>query len=325
MDGYWPQGGHGTQQPGTSSPGGDGPRGRPPNGVGKAAAISGIPVDASVVYAQLLKRFPPKAIAWARGASWILADVPQDRIDRDDALAWAASHDPARVARFARRYRKDPGSVKPAVCVLERGAARVTVVDGHHRDEGAQAAGMPLRAYVGFLGAAGMRAALETHSSQIGGNKAAAPAAATVAAGLAVLAADTGRVLLLQRALDDTDPASGTWEFPGGHVEPGEMPLQAALREWGEETGCQPPRGTLTGHWESANGVYEGFVLTVPSEDGVPVFEDRDEVWNPDDPDGDVTEALAWWDPALLRDNPAVRAELAADLDRVEEALQVTP
>jgi len=34
-------------------------------------------------------------------------------------------------------------------------------------------------------------------------------------------------------------PLAGYWEFPGGRVEPGESPSQAAVRECGEETGLQ--------------------------------------------------------------------------------------
>lgn len=148
-----------------------------------------------------------------------------------------------------------------------------------------------------------------------------------VAAGLAVQAVDTGRVLMLQRALDGEDPAAGMWEFPGGHIEDGETPLQAAKREWQEETGCLLPDGEVTGQWES--GVHAGFVFTIPAESLVPIL-DRGAVVNPDDPDGDVVEALAWWAPealgGVLRDggrwaNPVVRAELAAALPVLQDSI----
>jgi hypothetical protein len=38
------------------------------------------------------------------------------------------------------------------------------------------------------------------------------------------------------------------------------------------------------------------------------------QVANPDDPDGDQSEAIMWMDPADLPGNPMVRAELAASL-----------
>jgi SPP1 gp7 family putative phage head morphogenesis protein len=47
----------------------------------------------------------------------------------------------------------------------------------------------------------------------------------------------------------------------------------------------------------------------------------RGQVTNPDDPDGDMVEALAWWDPEQLRGNPVVRPELLHDLDCVLTAL----
>jgi 8-oxo-dGTP pyrophosphatase MutT (NUDIX family) len=49
---------------------------------------------------------------------------------------------------------------------------------------------------------------------------------------------DAGRVLLLRWR----DPSDGTelWEPPGGGIEPGESPYQAARRELVEETGFDP-------------------------------------------------------------------------------------
>lgn len=137
-----------------------------------------------------------------------------------------------------------------------------------------------------------------------------------VAAGLAVLALDTGRVLMLQRALDDKDPAAGKLEFPGGHVEDGESALHAAWREWSEETGCVPPPGEQAGTWTSGDGVYQGIVWAAESEACVPV-RGGPVVPNPDDPDGDGAEAILWLDPADLPGNPMVRDELAASLGDV--------
>jgi ADP-ribose pyrophosphatase YjhB (NUDIX family) len=139
-------------------------------------------------------------------------------------------------------------------------------------------------------------------------------------AGLAVLAADTGRVLMIQRALDDSDPAAGTWEVPGGHLEGAETPLHGAWREWSEECGVAPPPGTQTGSWASPDGIYQGIVWTVDSEALVPVRSDT-QISNPDDPDGDSIEAIAWWDPETLPGNPAVRPELLANIDDVMAAL----
>lgn len=142
--------------------------------------------------------------------------------------------------------------------------------------------------------------------------------APVVAAGLAVQARSTGRVLMLQRALTDGDPASGAWEIPGGCRDGAETPEETARREWAEETGMHVPPGDITGGWQA--GGYVGVVLSVPDEDAVNIRGDR-WVTNPDDPDGDVTEALAWWAPADLPGNTALRAELAASLDVVLQAL----
>lgn len=54
-----------------------------------------------------------------------------------------------------------------------------------------------------------------------------------VAAGICFVT-DDGRVLLLKRA---GTPHTGTWAFPGGSIEAGETPEQAARREVREECG----------------------------------------------------------------------------------------
>lgn len=144
-----------------------------------------------------------------------------------------------------------------------------------------------------------------------------------VAGGLLVHAADTGRILMLQRHLgDETKDAAGQWELPGGRREEDETPLKAAIREWEEETGLKLPDGELTGAWASPNGRYHGYVHTIAREEDLPILDGRDEVRNPDDPDGDSTEALAWWDPDHLDGNPAVRDELHDDLDLLHAALR---
>jgi 8-oxo-dGTP pyrophosphatase MutT (NUDIX family) len=49
----------------------------------------------------------------------------------------------------------------------------------------------------------------------------------------------TGRVLMVEPTYKDY------WEIPGGYVETGESPLDAAVREVQEELGITPPLGRL--------------------------------------------------------------------------------
>ncbi|WP_369043502.1 phage portal protein [Streptomyces sp. Midd1] len=170
------------------------------------------------------------------------------------------------------------------------------------------------------------------HRLNDGGRLAVRKAAGEIAvAGLAVRAADSGRVLMLQRGLDDVDPASGSWEFPGGHIEEGETPLAAACREWSEETGMILPYAPETAAalafgtaptWTT--GIYQGFVYDIPAEAALDLGS-RDHVTNPDDPDGDSVESIAWWNPAQLSGNPALRTELADALGQVLRLLTPCP
>lgn len=68
-----------------------------------------------------------------------------------------------------------------------------------------------------------------------------------------ILFVHDGRVLLLKRAASAQD-APGTWGFPGGGIEPGETPEQAARREYGEECGDEPYAGALTPLYVSSDG-----------------------------------------------------------------------
>lgn len=142
-------------------------------------------------------------------------------------------------------------------------------------------------------------------------------------AGLVVKAQDTGRVLLEQRALDPEDPAGGAWEFPGGHVEPGEDPFEAAKREWSEETGTELPDGECVSAWISPSGIYAGFVYVIPEENSVEINADPDDrkILNPDDPDQDAVEVAAWFEVEHLIGNPALRDEMkSTDWKAIESA-----
>lgn len=130
--------------------------------------------------------------------------------------------------------------------------------------------------------------------------------------GIALKAHDTGRVLMLQRGLDDPeDPAAGTWEFPGGHHEDGDLSsLHAGIREWQEEVGQEFPANGVVKHvWTSPNGVYQGHVVVIPSEKDLAMHGGR-VVPNPDDPKGDCHEQAAWWDPEHARKIPNLRDEV---------------
>lgn len=130
--------------------------------------------------------------------------------------------------------------------------------------------------------------------------------------GVFLKAQDTGRILMLQRGLDDEkDPAGGTWEAPGGHHEEGDKTsLHAGIREWEEEVGQPFPEGGVVHHtWTSPNGIYQGHVVVIPSEKDLRMHDGR-VLPNPDDPKGDNHEQAAWWDIDHARKNPALREEL---------------
>lgn len=135
-------------------------------------------------------------------------------------------------------------------------------------------------------------------------------------AGFAVQAADTGRVLLIQRSLDPDDPpeVQGTWEFPGGGIEDDETPEAAARREFSEETGLPVPAGEVTGGWRSPDGIYQGYVFTTPVEATAFAELNPDlaaaETVNPDDPQRRNPDVSAWFSlDQIWNLGPALRPE----------------
>ena len=83
---------------------------------------------------------------------------------------------------------------------------------------------------------------------------------ATYEVALVLLVDPSGAVLMQHR--DDQAPVSpNQWGFPGGHIEPGETPEQAARRELLEETGLTA--GELESLWSGPRPYEKGFPHTV--------------------------------------------------------------
>ncbi|MDE1882336.1 MAG: NUDIX hydrolase, partial [Euryarchaeota archaeon] len=102
---------------------------------------------------------------------------------------------------------------------------------------------------------------------------------------------------MIQRSNDDDKKSSGRWEFPGGLLERGEAPWEAAQREWEEETGnVLPDKGRVVSTWENDKGPYRLFVYVVKHESDINLNPDRDdmEVRDPDHPNAKQTEVMAW-------------------------------
>ena len=85
---------------------------------------------------------------------------------------------------------------------------------------------------------------------------------------------DCGRVLLTLRSVD---PKKGMWCLPGGFIEWGEAPEDAARRELAEETGLAAERCGLVGIYSSIGGEDRHVLVIayrVPVWNGTPVAGD---------------------------------------------------
>ncbi|MFZ3035579.1 MAG: (deoxy)nucleoside triphosphate pyrophosphohydrolase [Parvibaculum sp.] len=115
-----------------------------------------------------------------------------------------------------------------------------------------------------------------------------------------------GRVLLAQRP--EGKSLAGLWEFPGGKVEPGEVPEDSLIRELHEELGITVRKACLA-PLTFASHAYEDFHLLMPLYI-CRRWEGRVQ--------GLEGQALKWAKPSTLRDfamPPADEPLVAALLD----------
>ncbi|WP_385622989.1 NUDIX hydrolase [Streptomyces sp. P8-A8] len=119
------------------------------------------------------------------------------------------------------------------------------------------------------------------------------------------------RVLLIERGWD---PYEGHWALPGGHVDPGETSLDAAVRELEEETGVRVTPDALhqIGTWDAPGRDPRGryvtvtYLATVPNGTQAVAGDDaRRAAWWPLD---DLPERLAF-DHADILSTAVARAE----------------
>jgi len=106
---------------------------------------------AAKVFQQEAEDYPPAAMAWMHHAAWSgPTNVPVVHIDWTPAQMDGAS--PERVQHFVAKLRAGK-KLKPVVLVKTPGAAKLQLVDGHHRYLAAAELGAPVRAFIGVVDA----------------------------------------------------------------------------------------------------------------------------------------------------------------------------
>lgn len=123
-----------------------------------------------------------------------------------------------------------------------------------------------------------------------------------------VLVSENGGALICHRRKDHYR-RPGMWDLPGGKMEDGETPLEAAIRETMEEVGycaeprrCAPLGNTVSDFPDGNPRVYHAYK----------VFVKNAEHWEPSSPSNDFTEFRWIKTMAELKDLPLPPADLWA-------------
>ena len=153
------------------------------------------------------------------------------------------------------------------------------------------------------------------------------PSDTNTTACIVLRAADTGRVLMIQRRLDQLDENAGKLDFPGGHTQIGETVLDAATREFCEEVGMPVPDGRLSYGWKFGEEpeTFTAFIVDVETETLIVPRQNRDpNILDPDDPNdfgGLKVDPVLWVSPKDLKKNPMLKPVLANNFDIVFAAI----
>jgi 8-oxo-dGTP diphosphatase len=92
----------------------------------------------------------------------------------------------------------------------------------------------------------------------------------------AVVRDELGRLLLVRRA---NAPSAGLWSLPGGRVEAGESPAEAAVREVREETGLEVEVGMLLASVEIGDYLVHDFAAALVGGQLTPGDDASDARW----------------------------------------------
>ncbi len=135
------------------------------------------------------------------GAAYVTAP---EALEKFNPKAYAVAEQWATLSRKASHGKGlQPGDWRRAILHLQAGRGSQVGTRSQHRGQE-------------YLG---LRKEVSGQARAKGSNLRGLDNAGPVAAGLALVAEDTGRVLLLQRQLDEEDHNSGKWEFPSGRRE----------------------------------------------------------------------------------------------------------